>query len=308
MFRERGALQSTARCFVGKREVGKGRTGRKNLPEKSPYKGRKMNDITEKSTVENQYKTAQNLSTRISLHQKYSTNKQGFANWIFEHYEITPNAAVLELGCGTGEMWKAKLSLLPQNVSLTLTDFSAAMVESTKNGLHAVAKNASNDATIAYNIVDIQNIPYAADSFDCVIANMMLYHVGDMARGLAEVGRVLKSDGTFYCATYGENGIVPFVAHLLRDYGIADTTNKNFTLQNGAKILQQHFARVTRFDYEDSLAVTDIDDLLDYIFSLADMVELTKIARGELKSVLQGAMQNGVLRVPKEYGMFVCKN
>lgn len=47
----------------------------------------------------------------------------------------------------------------------------------------------------------------------------------------------LKNDGTFYAATYGEHGIIEYCAELLRDFGITDTTNKNFTLQNGESIL-----------------------------------------------------------------------
>ena len=71
-----------------------------------------MSDINDKTVVEKQYATSTNLNTRISIHDKYSTNKQGFGNWIFSHYEIDDGARVLELGCGTGSMWKGHDELI----------------------------------------------------------------------------------------------------------------------------------------------------------------------------------------------------
>lgn len=136
---------------------------------------------------------------------------------------------------------------------------------------------------------------------------MMLYHVPDLDRGLSEVRRVMAQDGYFYCATYGENGIMPFVAGLLKEYGVADTTNKNFTLQNGGGILGRHFSEVKKFLYEDSLAVTDVEDLLDYVYSLTNMSSVAQVDRNVLKRVLEREMTDGVLKVPKEYGMFICR-
>lgn len=66
----------------------------------------------------------------------------------------------------------------------------------------AAKENVGNYDNIEYKVLDIQEIPYEDETFDAVIANMMLYHVPDIYTGLAEVRRVLKRDGSFYCATY----------------------------------------------------------------------------------------------------------
>ncbi len=259
-----------------------------------------METLNQYKAVQEQYKTADHLNTRISIHEKYSTNKLGFGNWLFSHYDISPNNKILELGCGTGDMWKSKLDLVDRSIELTLTDFSENMV--------TVAKNAIGEHNfISYGVVNIENIPYTDNCFDRVIANMMLYHVPDLNKGLSEVKRILNDTGYFYCATYGENGIMPFIAGLLKEYGIADTTNKNFILQNGYDILKKYFAHVQRLDYEDSLAVTDVDDLLDYIYSLTSMSDVVKLGKQTLKEILEKEMVNGVLSIPKEYGMFICR-
>lgn len=258
-----------------------------------------MEGLNRRRTVREQYKTADNLNTRISIHEKYSVNKSGFGNWIFSHYSINPDIRILELGCGTGHMWRDNIDLLGGNTELYLTDISEEMIETTKKSL-------GEHNNIKYLTADIENIPFGS-FFDRVIANMMLYHVPDIDKGLSEVKRVLSDGGFFYCATYGENGIIPFISGLFKEYGAEDTTNKNFTLQNGSDILKKHFSRVIRYDYEDSLAVDNIEDLLDYIYSLKNMIGIAELRRNIIRDVLNRNMVDGVLNIPKEYGMFVCQ-
>ena len=77
-----------------------------------------MGQLTDSKVMEKQYGTADRLNTRISIHAKYSVNKQGFGSWISEHYRFPDGAAVLELGCGTGDMWKGKSSLASRPLRL----------------------------------------------------------------------------------------------------------------------------------------------------------------------------------------------
>ena len=144
-------------------------------------------------------------------------------------------------------------------------------------------------------------------SFDIVIANMMLYHVPDLAKGLREVSRILKDDGSFYCATYGENGMMTYINSLFRDYQVQNQVNRNFTLQNGEEELCPFYSDIKTALYKDSLEVTDVEDLVDYIFSLTSMTDLRRIPREEVRRVLENNMINGILYVPKEYGMFIAK-
>lgn len=257
-----------------------------------------MSTINDTFIVKQQYETADNLSTRISIHDRYSTNKLGFGNWIVSNYKIDKGMKVLELGCGTGDIWKNREALIKTCSRLILSDFSEGMVDKTKI-------NVGSYDNIEYRVLDIQNIPYEDGAFDAVIANMMLYHVPDIDRGLTEVRRVLKKGGSFYCATYGEHGIIEYLAQILAIYGVKDNTNKNFTLQNGYEILSKTFSKVEKLEYSDSLAVTNVDDMIDYIYSLSSMTSLNRVPKQHIKKILKQHMSNGILNVPKEYGMFV---
>ena len=249
------------------------------------------------SAVKAQYASPGNLSARISIHAKYSVNKQGFGNWIAEHYPISDGARVLELGCGTGENWLGQGALIEKCSKMILTDLSEGMLAKAKDTLKRYSG-------IEYAVADIQDIPCPDRSFDVVIANMMLYHVPDIAAGLSEVRRVLRPGGTFCCATFGENGIMEYLTGL---FGVKEEANHAFTLQNGADRLREFFDTVTRYDYHDSLEVTDVNDMADYIYSLTGMSSLRAVPRETVVKVLTGAMENGVLKVPKEYGLFLSR-
>ncbi len=244
-----------------------------------------------------QYRTAGSLNVRISLHDRYSVNRQGFGNWIADRYDFREGASVLELGCGTGAMWKGKDALIRRCGRLVLSDLSEGMLDAARETLRGVPG-------IEFRRIDIMEIPFADRSFDAAAAHMMLYHVPDPDRGLREVRRVLKEDGTFRCATYGEHGIMEWICETFRAYGAADRTNRRFTLQNGAAQLSRFFARLRCERYADALAVTDVNDMADYIFSLAGLADLRRLSRETVCAVLAERMEDGALRIPKEYGMF----
>ncbi len=98
-----------------------------------------MSKINETAVVKRQYKKSDRLNTRISIHDKYSTNKLGFGNWIFSNYKSFADLKILELGCGTGAMWKSKGEQIAICSRLVLTDFSEAMVQEAKKASESTA-------------------------------------------------------------------------------------------------------------------------------------------------------------------------
>ena len=249
--------------------------------------------IADKKVVQNQYATSARLETRISIHEKYSRNKQPFGAWIVSHYDLQPAEKVLELGCGTGSMWQGVI--LPEGCHVTLTDLSAGMLETARqNTAHLHAD---------YAVCDAMARPYADNAFDVVIANMMLYHVPDIARALREIRRVLKPEGRFFAATFGEHGAVEAVLDMLH---LPCSVNHRFTLQNGTAQLQEQFADVRIMRRDDALDITDLADLIAYLRSMQGMTILADIPDDKLMNIFNAHMKDGVLSLPKEYGLFIC--
>lgn len=250
--------------------------------------------IANKHVVKEQYVNSTRLETRISIHEKYSRNKQPFGEWIVSHYDLKPDERVLELGCGTGSMWKGVT--LPVGCHVTLTDLSAGMLETAMSNTPHLSAD--------YAVCDAMDIPWTDHSFDVVIANMMLYHVPDIRKALREIRRVLKPDGRFFAATFGEHGATEAVLDMLN---LPCTAIHRFTLQNGGKQLSEHFVQVEMKQRPDALDVTNLDDLIAYLRSMAGMTVLADIPDDKLKEVFAANMHHGVLSLPKEYGLFICK-
>ena len=257
-----------------------------------------METIRKTEHVREQYATSSNLTARISIHEKYSVNQMGFGNWIYAQYDFPESCRILELGCGNGAMWMGKT--LPRGASLTLTDFSDGMLETARANLAGMAG-------VEFRQADIQAIPFDDASFDFVIANMMLYHVPDLDRAIAEVRRVLRDGGGFTCATTGENGIAEFVWDMFAEEYHLAPVRVPFTLQNGGEMLARQFESVEVRRYEDHLEVTDASDLVGYIRTLGSMADFSAVPDDVMLRAFEERMQNGVLVVPKEYGMFLAR-
>lgn len=252
--------------------------------------------------VREQYKDDRNLSVRSNLHEKYSTNKQGFFPWLFGKYEFLRGYRILELGCGNGLQWQDRIRQLPVDCILVLSDFSEGMVK-------IVWEKYSNERNMLAQRIDIQNIPFPDNCFDAVIANHMLYHVPDLAKALSEVKRVLKSGGKFYAATNGNGGMHSYLKKAFErvNPGInAFTRNFSFSLQNGSEILSQFFGDVQRFDYEDSLSVTVTEDLTAWLKSAVTISSYSENDLENFYDYFEGIRQReGAINIPKEAGLFI---
>ena len=62
---------------------------------------------------------------------------------------------------------------------------------------------------------------------------------------------------------------------------------------------------IKAIEYTDSLSVTNIDDMIEYLYSLSSMTSITGIPKQAIKDILIAHSANGILNVPKEYGMFI---
>ena len=257
----------------------------------------------EETNIIEQYKNAKNLNDRISLHEKYSTNKQGWFNWLFSQIDFSKVNRLLELGCGNGKLWQENRIDL-RNREIFLSDISEGMVEEVRNKL-------GSDFNCI--VADAEKIPFKDEYFDSIIANHVLFYLNDLNLGLKEISRVLKPNGILYCSTYGKNHmkeITEIVQNFdsrinLSNHRLYDT----FGLENGESILEEYFYNVQRMDYEDSLEITESKPLIDYIMSChGNQNEILGPRLNEFKEYIEELLKNnGKIVVTKEAGLFVCR-
>ena len=219
--------------------------------------------LTDPDYLKKQYADSRNLRTRQVLHEKYSTCKERWHPWVFDQLELAAGESVLELGCGQGNLWFENANRIPQGLHLYMTDLSAGMLKKSRQNLE------KNSVKSDYGLVDALNIPFAANSLDCVVANHMLYHIADIQNALLEIRRVLKPGGRFLAATNGDEHMLEFWQLLKTFYPQADgrLTVGRFTLQNGPEKLSEVFSLSSVSWFKNSLEVKETEPLIQYILS-----------------------------------------
>ena len=264
-----------------------------------------LDSINNTEKVRQQYADDKNLSSRMGLYAKHSTNKQGFANWLWEQYRFSDGCRVLELGCGNGAQWENKAGALPAGCGVVLSDFSEGMVKIVRE---KYGQSAGYEL-FSFRQIDIQDIDFPDETFDIVIANHMLYHVPDLDKALSEVRRVLKKYGTFYSSTNGNGGMWPFFHNAFRqiDPRTKMFTNQfSFSLENGYDILRTYFFGVKKLEYKDSLAVTETEDLMVFLRSVTGMASYSeKDLEGLFDYFEDIRKRDGAINIPKEAGLFI---
>lgn len=256
----------------------------------------------EETNIIEQYKNAKNLNDRISLHEKYSTNKQGWFNWLFNQIDFSKVNRLLELGCGNGKLWQENRIDL-RNREIFLSDISEGMVEEVRNKL-------GSDFNCI--VADAEKIPFKDKYFDTIIANHVLFYLNDLNLGLKEISRVLRPNGILYCSTYGKNHmkeiteiVQSFDSRInLSNYSLYDI----FGLENGESILSKYFSNIQRMDYRDSLEITESKPLIDYIMSChGNQNEILGPRLNEFKEYIEELLKNnGKIVVTKQAGLLKC--
>lgn len=250
-----------------------------------------------------QYKDGTNLSARIRLHQRFSINRYGMMRWIRDRIQAPAEAHVLELGCGTGLLWRGAAQI-PSGWRMVLTDMSGGMLRETRTSL------AQLDGSFTYMQADAQAIPFRDASFDAVIANHMLYHVPDIPRALGEIRRVLKPSGFCYAATMSRAHMQELDELGARFFSISRMTDSTarFGLESGERYMRSTFSEVTLERYPDSLVVTEAAPLMDYICSMRIRARVTDEQIAALRQHVEDEIAaHGEIRITKDSGLFIAQ-
>ncbi len=252
-----------------------------------------------------QYRNAENLNARIAIHEHFSTNPRGWWPWVWDILsELPAEADVLELGCGSGAMW----TVCPERISpgwrVTVSDFSAGMLDSAWRSLVTLGRG------FKFEQIDAQEISYPDETFDIVIANFMLYHVPDRQKALTEIWRVLRPGGILVAATGGENHLRE-IKDWFEQFNLQAEIavfRSPFTLENGLAQLQPFFGDIQTLRYPDGLRITELPPLMAYLKSTTSYGENPESVFAELEQQLAAKLQaDGEIKITKDSGLFLAR-
>jgi len=252
-----------------------------------------------------QYVNGEKLRARTQLHSKYATQSVPWQIWLQRLIEIPKGGEVLEVGCGTGLLWTIGWANEESDFALTLTDLSVGMVAETTPLVQRTIHNVTGLAA------DAQDLPFADDSFDVVVANQMLYHVPDPTQALGEFARVLRGGGVLMASTIGGGHLRELFRIEASVFGPTRVLRHHevFGAQSGGKLLAEFFDDIAWHSYDDRLLCTDTDDVIAYICSTPPGEDASSDHVARLRQAIEDEMaqHDGVLVVTKDVGAFVAR-
>jgi SAM-dependent methyltransferase len=113
----------------------------------------------------------------------------------FDRLVIGPSTKVIDVGCGAG---RHAFEAYRRGADVVAFDRDAAELRSVDTILRAMAETGEAPAAASAKVVlgDALKLPYADETFDCVIASEILEHIPQDDAAIAELLRILKVGGT----------------------------------------------------------------------------------------------------------------
>lgn len=199
------------------------------------------------AVVQAEYEDETRLATRKAAHA--AAEGPDAREVLFEAIVERTPSRILEVGCGEGEL--AERLGRETAAAVNAVDQSPRMVE--------LARGRGVDARVRR----VEELEFEDETFDCVVAAWMLYHVAELDRALAEISRVLRHDGRLVAVTNGRD-------HMKELYDLVgrDRLGSHFRAEDAEEILPRHFARVERRDAPGWLVFSDSEAAQAYVSSL----------------------------------------
>jgi SAM-dependent methyltransferase len=108
---------------------------------------------------------------------------------------VAPGQRVVDVGCGTG-LLTAELVSRAGAANVAAVDPSQPFVDSVR------ARYPGMDVREA----PAEELPFAADSFDAALAQLVVHFMSDPVRGISEMSRVTRSGGTVAACVWDHHG------------------------------------------------------------------------------------------------------
>jgi ubiquinone/menaquinone biosynthesis C-methylase UbiE len=112
--------------------------------------------------------------------------QQAMRHAFLSEIEFSPDAQVLEVGCGTGVLTRM-LARLPRVAALVATDAAPALLER--------ARELTDASNVRFQQADGRCLPFEDEQFDVVVFDSVLSHMPTPDLALAEAFRVLRWRG-----------------------------------------------------------------------------------------------------------------
>jgi demethylmenaquinone methyltransferase/2-methoxy-6-polyprenyl-1,4-benzoquinol methylase len=102
---------------------------------------------------------------------------------VIQQARLRPNARLLDLGAGTGDLAREALKQQPQ-ARVVAADFTLEMM-----------RVGQLNGSLPWSAADALNLPFGEKTFDAIVSGFLMRNVGDIQQALKEQYRTLKPGG-----------------------------------------------------------------------------------------------------------------
>lgn len=145
---------------------------------------------------------ADSFSRAAESYDEFAFLQQEVASRTFErlgYMRIKPKT-VLDVGCGTGFCSRILRDTF-KGAKVTGIDLAQGMIEKAKTNQKTFRK-------INYQVADVDQLPFAENSFDLIYSNLTIQWVPDLKHTFAELNRVLKPGGLLIFSSLGPDTLI----------------------------------------------------------------------------------------------------
>ncbi len=253
-----------------------------------------------------QYRDSTELAKRANLHVTYRSAPVSGFEFFASLVDWPADGHILDVGCGSGALWSDIAAVVPDGTHLTLTDLSQGMVDEACARATATGRFAS----VIGRRCDARDLPFDHDAFDAVVSTYALYHVPEPADAVDEIARVVRPDGTVAIMTNGPGHLREIEAIRIEVFGPSARyeVNRAFAPPAATSMLVERFDEVGWHRYDDTLHVTELDDVIAFMESSPPATDATPTQRDRMRALTHAAMHDGTFVVSKDTGAIVCRS
>lgn len=128
------------------------------------------------------------LSVRIEAHKKYSNFS--LEDWLNKNLPFSDGNIILDIGCGSGNLFPVYSKKLSGNGVIVGLDQSAELLFKA-----SLSEDSTRKVLLEWNMNN--KFPFISESFNHIISSFAIYYAEDVKTMLKEIERVLKKGGYF---------------------------------------------------------------------------------------------------------------
>lgn len=250
---------------------------------------------------------------RFGLYETYSRTQQDWFCWVYDQIQAFPGAAILDMGCGHGNLWVRNWTRIPRGTMVTVVEKRSSAIDYLEQFYQENKKFLQEDVKFIFQRQDLERDFVFHEKYDRIIANHLWDFIADKDLLMEKAKGALKAQG-FMLSTYSSHGFLEEVNRLFGSVSadvdfsgqIAHQEHKRAQLEEK---LKAHFAEVKCDVFQNHLTgIRDAKVLTQYIenHNPKEYAAYAPVWKDVLRKVGQRINEQGAIEIMTYVPLYKC--